>query len=334
MKRIRNLAAALCTVVFLSHCATQDEVNNLNYQVRVINQKLEDVKSTTVNQMQKRQASSVNQIDELHNAMLRLQGVIDENAHQESRFREQSKENLAGLQTAMENNQAENDRRLKFVEEKINHLAVQLDKLRQARLQDAEQRAREAAWRAEAARKHTVIAAASVKGFVKIEPAGRKTRVDAARKGQIRAVVRSPAETSTSNTPASRSNSGGDRFSQALKQYKAQHYADAYKTFERVLSENPRGEKAVETLFLMGESLFAQGEYDLAILDYQKVISNYPHSVRAPAALLKQGVSFDKLTDHETAKIIYKKLLAEYPNSKESAVASRNLKQLKQGPGN
>ena len=110
--------------------------------------------------------------------------------------------------------------------------------------------------------------------------------------------------------------------------YKAQQYNDAYKAFEQVLTQNPRGDEAAETLFYMGESLFARGDYDLAILDYQKVISNHADHPRTPTALLKQGMSFEKLTDHETAKIIYKKLIAEYPQSAEASTAEQQLAAL------
>ena len=78
----------------------------------------------------------------------------------------------------------------------------------------------------------------------------------------------------------------------------------------------------------MGESLYNQGEYDLAILDYQKVISNHSSDPLAPNALLKQGMSFEKLTDHETAKIIYKKLISDHGSSPEAAQAKERLGKL------
>jgi tol-pal system protein YbgF len=121
---------------------------------------------------------------------------------------------------------------------------------------------------------------------------------------------------------------GGDQFAKALSMFKAQQYVDAYKAFEQVLAQNPRGDEAAETLFYMGEALFARGEYDLAILDYQKVISNHAGHPRTPTALLKQGMSFEKLTDNETAKIIYKKLIADYPESAEASTAEQQLASL------
>jgi TolA-binding protein len=78
----------------------------------------------------------------------------------------------------------------------------------------------------------------------------------------------------------------------------------------------------------MGESLYNQGEYDLAILDYQKVISNHNKDALTPSALLKQGMAFEKLTDNETAKIIYKKLLNDHPASSEASQAKDRLKKL------
>jgi len=50
---------------FLSNCASQQDVQNLNYHVRSINKKLNDMKINTVDQMQQRQATSSGQLDQL-----------------------------------------------------------------------------------------------------------------------------------------------------------------------------------------------------------------------------------------------------------------------------
>ncbi len=329
MKLIRNLIVAGCSVFLLCQCATQDEVQNLSYQIRAVNQKVEDIKSTTVSAIQKRQAGSLSRIDEMQNDVAQLRGSLEENAHQEILFREQFKENMAALQSTAEKYRAKNERRLKRVEERLDRLAVEVGKLDQARLREAERRAQAAARRAEEARQRTVMAATAASGVVNIVPEERKIKVEGRRKA-------APAVTPTAkNSPRKHGESvassparGVDLFSRAMKQYKDKKYADAYKTFEQVLAGNPKGDKAAQTLFFMGECLFAQGEYDLAILDYQKVISNHAKSPLTPTALLKQGISFEKLTDRETAKIIYKKLLAEYPKSPEAATAKRHLNSM------
>ena len=340
MKAIRNIVIAGCSVLLLNQCASQDEVRKLNYQIRTVNQKVEEVKSSTVNQMQKGQASSVNKIDAVSSETQQLRALVEENGQKSSRLREQTKEDVAALQTAMEQMRAENEARIKALETKVDQLAGSLDRLHQARVQAAEQRARQAAKRAEEAQRRTVVAAgAAGTGFVTLQPSARKVRigsstvVDSApvtQQAPEKAAVARPApEKQVVAAPAPAAPAAGtDLLSQGMNSYKAGNYKDAYRTFEQVLSGNPQGGKAAQILFYMGECLFNQGEYDLAILDYQKVISNHAKDPHTPAALLKQGMSFEKLTDRETAKIIYKKLIADYPNSSEAGLAEKQLASL------
>lgn len=331
MKRVRNLAVAGCTVLLLCQCATRDEVRELTYQIRAVNQKVEEVRGSAVDQMQKRQASSVTRIDEVQEELTQLRAKLEENIHQETLFREQAKESTGGTAAMLEGLRAENDNRLKVIEDRIDQLERNLNKMSDARIRDAEERARTAALRAEEARKRTVVAAEASGDTVKVAPEGRKVRLDESMK--IEAAIAEPASPPpvVAQPPISapvESAVGGDVFAQAMTMYKAGRYTEAYKNFEQVLSQNPKGDEAAETLFFMGESLFAKGEFDLAILDYQKVISNHAQHRRTPSALLKQGMSFEKLTDLETAKIIYKKLIAEYPNSAEADTAQQQLTTL------
>ena len=330
MKHGRNLAVAGCSLLLLCQCASQTEVRDLNYQVRAVNQKVEEIRGTEVDQMQKRQASSVSRLEQMENEIAQLRSLVEEKSHQEGQLREQEKQ---GFNATVEKTLADNDTRLKTLEERIAQLETNLDKMSEARVRDAEARARDAAKRVEDARKRGTAAADEQ---VSVRPDRRKTKLEQGKKAAAtaappaeKAPVASASKESASakRTPAAAPGSapGGDQFSKAMGLYKAKQYGDAYKAFEQVLAQNPRGDQAAETLFYMGESPFANGEYDLAILDYQKVISNHADHPRTPTALLKQGMSFEKLTDHETAKIIYKKLIAEHPQSAEATTAQQQL---------
>jgi len=330
MKRVMNLAVAGCTVLLLCQCATKDEVRELMYQIRAVNQKVDDVRSSTVDQMQKRQASSVSRIDEMQEEMTQLRAKLEEITHQETLFREQAKEDAGGMETMLERTQTETNTRIKLIEDRIDQLERNLNKMSDAQIREAEERAKAAAMRAEEARRRTVVAAEAGGDFVKVMPEGRKVKLDESKK--IEAAAPPPSQPAAAAQPSIavpvESAVGGDMFNQAMTLYKEKRYSEAYKGFEQALSQNPKGDEAAETLFFMGESLFAKGEYDLAILDYQKVISNHAQNRRTPAALLKQGMSFEKLTDLETAKIIYKKLIAEYPDSAEADAAQQQLTTL------
>ncbi len=343
MKTIRNITVAGCSLLLLTQCATQDEVRVLNNQLRAVNQKVDEVKSTTVNQMQKRQASSVNKIGQVESETMRLQSMIEESAHQASLYREQGKEDIANLQAAIEAMREENKTKLLETDQKISVLEQQVALLRgnieqaqQQRVREAEKRARAAAIKAEEARRQSYVAATSGSQLARVTPDKKKVKIGSAPvvNGEETAAQASVAtapkveevqpQVKTVVTPDLTS----EPFNQAMQQYQAKKYQDAYRGFEQVLAGNPQGKRAAETLFYMGECLFYQGEYDLAILDYQKVISNHSRNSLTPQALLKQGMSFEKLTDHETAKIIYKKLINDYAGSSEAGQAKSRLANL------
>lgn len=331
MKWVTKLAVAGCAVLLLNQCATKNEVRDLGYQIRTVNQKIDDVRNSTVEQMQKRQASSVSRLDQLQEQVNQIQAKIDEKGHQEILLREQAKESEIASQALLENMRSDYDSRLQMMEAKILQLEQNLVKMNDARVQEAQERARVAAQRAEEARKRIVVAAEASGDIVRLTPDGRKVRLDGSKKIEAASSVPSPSYTAVeqpSLTVSQGSGLGADLYKQALDQYKDKKYGEAYKNFELALGQNPKGDEAAEILFFMGESLYAQGEYDLAILDYQKVISNHAEHRRTPTALLKQGMSFEKLTDLETAKIIYKKLIAEYPDSSEAESAQQQLSML------
>ncbi len=342
MKTIRNITVAGCSLLLLTQCATQDEVRDLNYQLRAVNQKVDEIKSTTVNQMQKRQASSVNKIGQVEGETMRLQSMIEESAHQASLYREQGKEDIANLQAAIEvmreGNKAkllETDQKIAVLEQQVALLRGNVEQAQQQRVREAENRARAAARKADQARRQTYVTATSGSQLVKVRPGKKKVKIGNA------SVVNGGASAQASRGAASKREKAqpsvetvvtpdvtSEPFAQAMQQYQAKNYQDAYRGLELVLSGNPQGKRAAETLFYMGECLFNQGEYDLAILDYQKVISNHSRNSLTPQALLKQGMSFEKLTDHETAKIIYKKLINDYASSREAGQAKSRLGNL------
>lgn len=342
MKGIQNIFVAGCSVFLLCQCATQDDVRKLNYQVRAVNQKVEDVKNTTVDKMQKRQANSLSKIDQVDQELLRLNSLIEENSHIGTQYREQNSKNLEALQAANDERFTANEQKITELEQQVQQLAASLESMQQARIRAAEERAREAARKAEQARKRTVAAASTPSELVRVTPSAKKVQVGTGKvvsaapvagpaqetKQKSSAPPASDRSTDSSVQTVAATDTASDPFDRAMEKFKSKKYKEAYHDFEQVLANNPKGEKAAQTLFYMGESLYSQGEYDLAILDYQKVISNHGKDSHTPAALLKQGMSFEKLTDNETAKIIYKKLINEYSGSSEATTAEERLKNL------
>ena len=345
MKGIKTMLAAGGVLVLLCQCATQDDVRKLNYQLRAVNQKVEEVKTSTVDQIRKKQASSVSKIDRVDEELARLKALIEENTTQVARNLEQNQAALASLQSGLEQRMTASDQKIQELEQRLDRLTAALEAMQKARLDAAERRAREAARKAEEARRRTVMAARPTSrsgSLVHLRASSRKTRVGQGRTVAAASAPARPAATSSAGTeqpvaekkPAATvetvtaTDTASGPFDQAMARFKAGDYKEAYRLYEQVLANNPSGRQAAQTLFYMGEALYNQGEYDLAILDYQKVISNHARDAHAPAALLKQGMSFEKLTDNETAKIIYKKLIKEYGSTPEADKAKKRLKNL------
>ena len=308
MKNIRNFVVASCSVLLLTQCASQDEIRDLQYQLRSVNQKVEDVKTNAIRNNNDAKFTEMNQ-------------------------------------------------KIAVLDEKLTQVGDHFGKAQQARISEAEKRAQEAAKKAEEAKQRAAAASsattvtnaaassATTGGGKVVNPNSKKTKVagtpsvaettPAPKKTVEQPVVSTKPNvqqpvvaTVQKNTDSGSTSPASDPFSQGMNQYKGKSYKEAYKSFEQNLSSNPKGSQAAKTLFYMGECLFNQGEYDLAILDYQKVISNHGSDPLAPNALLKQGMSFEKLTDHETAKIIYKKLISDHGSSGEATQAKERLGKL------
>ncbi len=333
MKAIKNIFISGCAILLLCQCATQDDVRTLNQQIRAVNQKVETVKTSTVTQMQRRQASSVNQIDQVSDEVVRIRSLIEESNHRNELEYNQLSEKLVVVQSVLEERMVVIEQNNMVLRQQVEQLSAGMENIQRDRIQVAEQRAREAAKRAEEARQRTVMAASGSAGFVKLLPAGKKIRVGSApvfaagttgkveKQPRIVPAQRKPSQNEVVSRDVSGTVSLSSPFEQAMKLFNKNKYKEAYQKLENMLADNPRGRAAPRILFYMGESLYRQGDYDLAILDYQKIISNHPKNSHVPAALLKQGISFEKLTDNETAKIIYRKLIKEHPGTPEAEKA-------------
>lgn len=350
MKRTNiSLLLALFVSPLLLQCASQDDVQQLNYQLRVVNKKLENMKKDTMGQMQKRQAASSSQIDQLQREILMLKEQLDETAHLNRTLKEQNKELESSIRLYSEKSSLEREEMLKQVQERekikneqISALSRKLEvqqqtvkALQASRVKEAERKAREAALAAEAAkRKARSIETGGRTGIPQIYATQKKIIKSSPSVASTRSTpvtekpTPKPSAPNKTSTPTSQSSVGSDLFSKAQSQYKNGNYKTAYLTFEQYVEKNRSGDKNIEARYMMGECLFWQKEYDQAILQYQKIISNHPRHAKAASALLRQGMAFEKLSDNETAKIIYKKIANSYSSSPEAKTAQQRAANL------
>lgn len=359
-KSVIKFALLLSAAPLLVSCASQTDVEDLRYQLRIVNKKIEDMKSDTVDRLQKRQAAASGQMDQLEQDIMQVKSQLEESYYLNQRLREQNKELGESISMMAQNEAAQREEGLRKIEEqqrekeakltqllndKIRQQEANVKAIQQARIKEAERRAKEAAIEAELAKKRSKSVSKSV-----TTRSGTPKRILATKKKKKHSVVAPPRVPSTASTqvtktsqPAAKqtnsppkvqakpsssgSTAAGNEYGEAQKLYERKKYNQAYSIFEQIASTSSSAQK-VDARYMMGEVLFAQKEYDKAIMQYQKIIAQHSSSNKAPAAMLKQAMAFEKLADKETAKVIYKKVLKKHGGSSEAATAQKRLDNL------
>lgn len=344
----------------LVSCASQTDVEDLRYQLRIVNKKIEDMKSDTVDRLQKRQAAASGQMDQLEQDILQLKSQLEESYHLNQRLREQNKELGESISMMAEKEAAQREEALRKIEEQQREKEAKLTELlnerirqqeesvkaiQQARIKEAERRAKEAAIAAELAKKRsksakTTVASSGSAKKIRATRSKKKHSVvappivpkDAPRASQpAQTVAKKPSApkkaASPSPTSSFQATSPANEFANAQNLYQQKKYSQALNLFEQIAADSSSAQK-VDARYMMGECLFAQKEYDKAIMQYQKIIAQHSSSAKAPAAMLKQAMAFEKLADKDTAKVIYKKVLKKHGSSSEAATAQKRLDSL------
>ncbi len=361
-KSVLNFFLLVSIAPFLVQCASQTDLNELRYQLRIVNKKIEDVKATTVGQLQQRQAAASGQMDQVEQDILQLKSQLEEASHLNQRLKEQNKELEATISNVAESEATKRDEAMKQFEaaqrekeaqlteslnEKLRAQQESVQAIQQARIMEAERRAKEASLAAQLAKTRSKsatsdIQSASAPSRIRLDQ--KKIKLSTAAETPALTQTEAPAtereaQTTQSAPPAveqapvarqekpAATEQSSDNYGKAQKLYENGKYKEALSLFEQVAA-NSSDNKSVDARFMMGESLFSQKEYDKAIMQYQNIISQHSDHARSPEAMLKQGMAFEKLADKDTAKVIYKKLLKKHGSSPEATTAQERLGKL------
>lgn len=339
MRKKISVLAMLLTAPLLTQCASQDQVNQLEYQLRVVNNKLLEMETNTVDQIQKRQAASSGKMDQLQGEILTLKSQLEETGHLNRRLKEQNKDlesqfkNYTQIEAQkreeellrVQEEQRRKEQELHELNEKLRIQQENVKAIQQARVRDAERRA-ESAKRAAALAKKKAAAASNSGRTIYIKADKKKV------KHKVSSVTTSATKPvdikSTKAVSQTAKNNSQSPFTRADSLYKKGDYKNAYPIYKKLVETSSDINESTTARFMMGECLFNQQQHDQAILQYQKIISLNSGHPKAPLALLRQGQSFEKTKDRETAKLIYKKLLSSYPTSTEATSAQERLSKL------
>ncbi len=93
----------------------------------------------------------------------------------------------------------------------------------------------------------------------------------------------------------------------------------------RYADENPQSPKVLEAQYLVGETWYAEGSFQQAVLAYEEVVQGDSDSIWAPRAILRQGECFQAMGRADEARLFWEDLVSKYPRSEEAARARSRL---------
>ncbi|MCI5137134.1 MAG: hypothetical protein D3922_01670 [Candidatus Electrothrix sp. AR1] len=364
MKKIKTIAFAGCSVFLLCQCASVDDVRRLNYQLRTMNQKVKDVESNTANQVLKRTAESSSQLDTVAEETRELRTITEENLEALTRMREQDAQKITELEEALqqlrrENQQIrsqsdeirsesgqvrrENERLIESLEGKINKLSGNIKRLSQARVYAAEKKARQAADRAEKAKRRAVVAAQNRPSEkTTLLPSNRKVRknygtvVDAMPQQQTQLRINQPVvNTSSSRRPRitpqrQKMAVSSSSLQQPQRQVQVQQVREIQEIHEIPVQRKPpvseyppqiQGADMGDDLLAQGVSQFKAKEYKSAYKVFEQVLAGRPADDQAAKTLYFMGECLFNLGEYDLAILDYQKVISNYSRNPHSSAA-------------
>jgi tol-pal system protein YbgF len=116
-------------------------------------------------------------------------------------------------------------------------------------------------------------------------------------------------------------------YERALKEIRGeQNFAAGRELMQTFLKRYPADDLAVNAAYWVGETYYAEKNYEKAILQFEDIIQKYGEHPKVASAMLKQALAFDATGDKATAKLLFERVIERFPLSGEAGKAKQKLK--------
>lgn len=119
----------------------------------------------------------------------------------------------------------------------------------------------------------------------------------------------------------------GDLYQSAYGHVLSGDYSTAENQFRDYLQAFPKGEKAADASFWMGEAQYSQGKFNDSAKTFLNAHQAYSKSPKAPEMLLKLGMSLAALDNKETACATLREVGKRYPKASPAVKAKVTTEQ-------
>lgn len=125
-------------------------------------------------------------------------------------------------------------------------------------------------------------------------------------------------------TPAGES--AAELYDRALKIIRQdQQYAAGRELMETFLKRYPEDALAVNAAYWVGETYYAEKDYEKAILKFEDIIQKQGDHPKVASAMLKEALAFEATGDVATGKLLLQRVIERFPLSTEAAKAKEKL---------
>ena len=120
--------------------------------------------------------------------------------------------------------------------------------------------------------------------------------------------------------------SAPELYDRALKMIReAQDFPAGRETMETFLKRYPDHDLAVNAAYWIGETYYAEKNYEQAILQFEEIIQKYGDHPKVASAMLKQALAFESSGDKATARLLLQRVVERFPLSDEAGKAKQKL---------
>ncbi|MBW2520695.1 MAG: tol-pal system protein YbgF [Deltaproteobacteria bacterium] len=138
----------------------------------------------------------------------------------------------------------------------------------------------------------------------------------------------SSATLSTAPSPTPKQETAVALYERALVMIReVKDFSGGRELMETFLKRYPQDPLAVNAAYWVGETYYAEKNYEQAILKFEDVIQNFSDHPKVASALLKQGLAFDALGDRTNAKLLLQRVVKNFPLAEEARLAEEKLKE-------
>ncbi len=141
-------------------------------------------------------------------------------------------------------------------------------------------------------------------------------------------VTATAAVPSVAVQPTPAGESAPELYERALNEIRGkQNFAAGRELMETFLKRYPGDDLAVNAAYWVGETYYAEKDYEKAILQFEDIIQKYGEHPKVASAMLKQALAFEASGDKATGRLLLQRVTERFPLSEEA----KKARQLLQG---